>query len=473
MVLGGAALAACADDSADLDTGAGPGDAAADAVVDAGNDTSDVSDAASAEVTPDAAQPDTATDADDDRDAAADTDTGEVSEPVVSAITKGPWMVTSDAGAIALLAETTGGAALTLQWRSGPDAEWRDVVADQVTEEIGFRFPPTDALLTEYPDLPGTYTLHRAELSGAPPGAACEWRALEGGTVTANGTFTAGAAAGSGFRFAWIADTMAPGSGPVARVLEGETFDLMLHGGDIQYRSGLVDTWNGMFRTFAGTFRRAPVHFAIGNHEFEDGDQSGDTTDVEYDGTFRRLFARQGDAGSTTEYYAFTWGHVRFVMLNSEDPEFVVDGAQLRWLRAELEATRTSSTLRYAVVGFHRPYYTFGNSGPNLVNRAVLHPLMVEFGVPLVLTGHNHSYERFEVDGVHYVVDGGGGAIQGNPSVWVAHADETRPGETALRKAVTNTHGASFFAVAADGSIEGWRTNTRGVEEDRYRIVVG
>jgi hypothetical protein len=307
------------------------------------------------------------------------------------------------------------GAAVSVFWREEGAAEWIELATEQVTEEVGFRFPPTEALLTDYPDLPGTFTIHRALITPSAPGVRCEWEVRELGAATASGVVVAGAAPDAETRFAWIADTMAPSSSSVAAVLAGESFDLFVHGGDIQYRSGLVDTWNGMFQTFAGVFRRASAMFTIGNHEFEAEGPSGNTEDVEYDGTYRRLFGAQGDVGGTAEYYAFTWGRVRFLILNSEDPLFAVDGPQMSWLRAELEATRNNAEMRYAIVGFHRPYYTFGNSGPNYTKRAYLHTLFVEYGVPLVLTGHNHSYERFVVDGIHYVVDGGGGRHSRQP----------------------------------------------------------
>ena len=42
--------------------------------------------------------------------------------------------------------------------------------------------------------------------------------------------------------------------------------------------------------------------------------------------------------------------------------------------------------------------------------REALAPLFEQYGVDVVFTGHNHNYERNEVNGVTYIVTGGGGA---------------------------------------------------------------
>jgi hypothetical protein len=61
----------------------------------------------------------------------------------------------------------------------------------------------------------------------------------------------------------------------------------------------------------------------------------------------------------------------------------------------------------------HRPFYTASRSRADTENRFLreqIHPLLARYRVALVLSGHDHLYQRFAaVDGVHYVVAGGGG----------------------------------------------------------------
>ncbi|MBU1882292.1 hypothetical protein KKA08_09655, partial [bacterium] len=59
---------------------------------------------------------------------------------------------------------------------------------------------------------------------------------------------------------------------------------------------------------------------------------------------------------------------------------------------------------------FHIPVFTVGKWEPSRSLRYKLTPLFAEYGVDLVINGHNHSYERLEKEGITYIVTGGGGA---------------------------------------------------------------
>jgi hypothetical protein len=81
--------------------------------------------------------------------------------------------------------------------------------------------------------------------------------------------------------------------------------------------------------------------------------------------------------------------------------------AQRAWLEADLAATDRPWT----IVFLHRPPYSSTGSKRSDAIQADLAPLFAEAGVDLVLAGHAHSYERtVPIDGVTYIVTGGGGA---------------------------------------------------------------
>ena len=83
-----------------------------------------------------------------------------------------------------------------------------------------------------------------------------------------------------------------------------------------------------------------------------------------------------------------------------------VGDRQTRWLKRHLAA----STATWKIVTLHHPAYTCGGylSNPEVVSRWV--PLFERYGVALVLSGHDHNYQRFAPrHGVTYVVHGGGG----------------------------------------------------------------
>ncbi|HVX97156.1 MAG TPA: metallophosphoesterase [Polyangia bacterium] len=104
-------------------------------------------------------------------------------------------------------------------------------------------------------------------------------------------------------------------------------------------------------------------------------------------------------------YYDFAWGDVHFFAIDSDpaDPDGLSpDGVQGRWLRAALAA----ATERWRVVYMHRPPYS---SGPHGSSPDVQWPFK-DWGADLVLSGHEHDYERLVEDGLTYVVNGLGGA---------------------------------------------------------------
>lgn len=104
-------------------------------------------------------------------------------------------------------------------------------------------------------------------------------------------------------------------------------------------------------------------------------------------------------------YYTFTEGPVQFFMLDSNKQ--TPDGAdeestQGQWLRLRL----AESTAPWRVVMFHNAAYSSGENGP--IER-MRWPFSV-WGADLVLAGHDHVYERFDINGTPYITNGLGGA---------------------------------------------------------------
>ena len=99
--------------------------------------------------------------------------------------------------------------------------------------------------------------------------------------------------------------------------------------------------------------------------------------------------------------YTRTIGNVQVFVLNSNR----VTGKQTAWLESRL----ASSTSPWRIAVLHHPAWTCGGyrSHPGVVERWV--PLFEDHGVDLVLSGHDHNYQRFAArNGVRYIVHGGG-----------------------------------------------------------------
>jgi 3',5'-cyclic AMP phosphodiesterase CpdA len=107
-------------------------------------------------------------------------------------------------------------------------------------------------------------------------------------------------------------------------------------------------------------------------------------------------------------YYTFKAPkeNVRFFALESDYPS----PEQLAWLEKELE----SSDEKWKIPYFHHPLYSSGERhGSELALRRVLEPLFIKYGVSVVLTGHDHFYERTKPQyGIVYFVVGSGGKLR-------------------------------------------------------------
>jgi alkaline phosphatase len=120
---------------------------------------------------------------------------------------------------------------------------------------------------------------------------------------------------------------------------------------------------------------------APGNHEWERPPALG---------YFDYFGARAGPRGRG--WYSYDAGGWHFVALNGncEAVGCAPGSAQERWLRADLARHRRPCTLAY----WHQPRFSSGLHG-NAPNTAPLWADLQAAGAELVLSGHDHSYERF------------------------------------------------------------------------------
>ena len=401
--------------------------------------------------------PDPRTDSDADTD--ADTDTGTPLAPLT--LSKEPWVSLLGAGAARLRLETRedSPARIQIQVSGSPT----DVQATRSAAELTYTWAAEVEIDGVLPDEPGLHVIHEVLLADLPPGAAVSWSADLGGGQQRSGTFTADPGPGAAFTLGWLADTMYPNSADTLALLDAQGPDVVLHGGDIQYQSNPLDTWQGFFDAASPVTRQAPLLMCVGNHEDEDQD--------ELEAMYDRLLGGQG-TGTATRYFSFRYGGVAFLCLDSETSDLGTPGsAQWTWLAAELAAVDADDQLRHAVICMHRPVYTLSKHWPaDTTVRDALHALCLQHSVPLVLAGHAHCYEHFLVDGVHYVVDGGGGALLYDPDEKIAVAEAARPGESALRLTARRAYGVTLLDFAAGGSITLRRLGTDGAILDTFTI---
>jgi hypothetical protein len=106
------------------------------------------------------------------------------------------------------------------------------------------------------------------------------------------------------------------------------------------------------------------------------------------------------------QYYSFRKGNAEFFALDSNymNPE------QVAWLDRQLAA----SDATWKICFFHHPLYSDGKThGPSLDLRKQLEPIFLAHGVNLVLSGHEHFYERLKPQkGINYIVLGNSGQLR-------------------------------------------------------------
>ena len=173
-----------------------------------------------------------------------------------------------------------------------------------------------------------------------------------------------------------------------ARIAEREPVDALLLLGDNVYPDGRPERLQGtVIEPFAAVLGRGTDLLAIlGNHDVVAGHGDDQMTALGMEG----------------RWWSRTYGEVLVIGLDSND----IDApGQLEFL----DETLAASDATWRIVAVHHPPYSAGYQGSSLDIRDVLAPVLARHDVQLVLSGHDHDYQRsVPIDGTTYVVSGGG-----------------------------------------------------------------
>ena len=245
--------------------------------------------------------------------------------------------------------------------------------------------------------------------------------------------------------------------------------EFLLHTGDVVQYGISEKIWRYMLETSEKQLSNMPFVTVGGNHEM-----------VGYGGSqydilkhFDALMPEQDTAKGY--YFSFDYGDVRFIQLNTNEAfgaSKKLSDAQYNWLVEQLE----TNDKKWTIVSMHHALYSVGSWGNNPAEvsitkglRAQLSDLFAQYGVDLVLQGHDHTnsytYPIAEgcvalkntategdyfvnPDGVVYGMVGPAGNQEHDP--WETYED--------------------FYKFAGRGYTSSWQEVT--VEEDRITVTI-
>lgn len=262
----------------------------------------------------------------------------------------------------------------------------------------------------------------------------------------------------------WVIGDAGTGSSGQAAVYNayrnytGNTYtDFWLMLGDNAYNSGTdAEYQTKMFNVYPEMMRQSPLWATLGNHDGASADsatQSGPYYDIH---TFPKNGEAGGVASGTEAYYSFNYGNIHVIVLDSNETSRSTTGAMMNWMKADL----ANVTATWLIAIWHHPPYTKGSHNSDtetalIEMRKNFLPVLENYGVDLVLTGHSHSYERSKFIDGHY-----GLSSTYNSSFEINGGSGRVDGTGAYTKTASLPHsGAVYSVVGASGQVSGGLLN--------------
>jgi len=279
-----------------------------------------------------------------------------------------------------------------------------------------------DAITYAYADGPDDVRIHEAHLCDLSPNTAYSYRVGSENSWSKTFQFrTAPADAKTQIEIAVLGDSR--GGMDVLRRMAGEIRthdpDLILFTGDAVTWGNQQGEWEDFFDSAEELFARAPVIATNGNHE-------GNAQN------FYAQFAMPGDERN----FSFSYGAAHITFLN-DLPEGGDPAVREATPRLDAFLAAAAPDQWNLLVHHHSLWSASPRHGGNEKLRAIVLPVIDKNRVHLVLSGHDHNYERTlplkngEVttlkDGTTYVVSGGAGAdlYDSGTDYWTAFSKKT------------------------------------------------
>ena len=225
----------------------------------------------------------------------------------------------------------------------------------------------------------------------------------------------------------------------VDAILKYSDPQIVLHTGDLVTDGTDTGQWPTFFEIEKNLLKKAAFYPALGNHEKNSRH-------------FYEFFQ------ITTPWYSFDWGNAHFICINSDIGNAAASPAakeafwkaQTAWLEEDLQRSQ-KATFRF-VYAHHPPFTAVSKRQGDSPHMQALVPMFEKYNVTAGWFGHDHNYQHYLKDGIHYVITGGGGAPL---------YDVGKPAEGITQKVTSTEHfvkirvegdTATATAIALDGT---------------------
>jgi len=196
--------------------------------------------------------------------------------------------------------------------------------------------------------------------------------------------------------------------------------DVVLLAGDLCYTDRWAPTWDTWGRESQKLGANVPILTTGGNHEVQNGENMVPLT-------LRYTTPYVGASSPDPAYWGREIGPVHVVALNTY-AGYEFTSLQYGWLENYLATRINRVRTPWVIVMMHTPWYNSntGHWGEGERFRNNMEPLLHQYGVDIVLSGHVHSYERsttvlnntIDPCGTSYVNLGDGGNYEGYSGAW-------------------------------------------------------
>ncbi len=180
----------------------------------------------------------------------------------------------------------------------------------------------------------------------------------------------------------------------IAALIKAARPGAVFHVGDLVSKGKNAKAWDNFMEITKDLRSSASFYAVLGNHE-----AGGEKT-------FVKLFGFPDNG----RWYRVDADGIRFIMLDYLSP-LGKGSVQFKWLEKELGSA--AGKAKFTVIAMHKPLWSTGAHGhDNWAAAADLEKLFMERGVDMVISGHDHDYERLEKNGLVQLVTGGGAELR-------------------------------------------------------------